>query len=89
MENLPPQQRKIVHALMEKGGPARVTAMVLCWMQGDSLEAAQFLAGPLHSACNLVNVELDQVVARALASVLHIKRKPPDNSGSYPYRLAW
>ena len=53
--------------------PGRVKVTVFCpAAQGDPLEATQFLAGPFHTALNLVNIELDHLIARASASVLHI-----------------
>jgi len=58
--------RKLLRGEGERDG------LLLDWNQGDPLETAQFLAVPLHAAFDIVNVELDHPLARALVRVVHI-----------------
>ena len=54
MENLPPQQRKIIHALMEKGGTAQPTDLV----------------GPTRLPLNAINTQLKRLKDAQIVEVL-------------------
>ena len=54
MENLPPQQRKIIHALMEKGGTAQPID----------------LTGPTRLPLNAINTQLKRLKEAQIVEVL-------------------